>query len=68
MPRSSTYDIFAGSPDWGFVWVEAAADLDAASRRLKELSVSRPGPYFVYCCHTQSVVTRVDTSRKAACG
>lgn len=66
MVRFSTYDIFSGSPDEKFVWLEAADDLPAASERLKQLSINHPGEYFVYCCRTHSVVTQVNTSSQVS--
>jgi len=66
MARFSAYDVFSGSPDGSQcgepVWLEAADDLKTAEERIKQLSLTRPGKYFIYSCRAHAVVTQVDTS------
>jgi len=61
------YDVFSGSPDGsgaGPVWLEATVDLKTAEERIRQLSLSRPGKYFIYSSRAHAVVARVDTSVK----
>jgi len=41
------YDIFKRDAFGARIWVEAACDLDAAKRRVMELSANSPGKYVV---------------------
>jgi hypothetical protein len=56
------YDIFRGSRDKDAVWVEAVDVLDRANDRMKEHALQNPGPYFVLCHRTHSVLASIDTS------
>jgi len=66
MVQFSAYDVFSGSPEKTAVWLEAANDLKTAEERIKQLSLSRPGKYFIYSCRAHAIVARVDTSAKAS--
>lgn len=65
MAKLLRFDLFSGSPTKDPVWLESVEDIASASERIKQLSRSHPGPYFVYSCHTSAVVARVDSSAKA---
>lgn len=61
---SQIYDIFFGDLDHQPMWVESVSNLDEASTRMKERAQSKPGRYFIYCCHTQKLLDSIDTSSK----
>lgn len=58
----AAYDIFSGFFDKDPFWLESAVDLSAASERMKSIAETKPGPYFIFCSHSRSVVDSVDTS------
>jgi hypothetical protein len=45
----NNYDIFKKYPDGMFIWVEAARDVEAGRKRLKELATVSPGEYKLLC-------------------
>lgn len=58
------FEIFLGYFDKDALWLEAVRGLGAASRRMKERSEEFPGPYFVFCTKTHSVLVSIDTSEQ----
>jgi 2-methylisocitrate lyase-like PEP mutase family enzyme len=59
------YDIFSGEPGKGnAMWLEAVASLDIACDRLKALSSTKPGKYFVFCARTREIMSAIDTSER----
>ena len=56
------YDIFSGSIDSAPLWLEAVDDLKQARERMKQRGLESPGPYFVYCSFTKTVVEIINTS------
>jgi hypothetical protein len=61
---SPTFDVFSGSLDNDAKWVESIEGLGAATQRMFQFSVIRPGPYFVFDCEKHKVVASTDTSPK----
>jgi len=59
-----TFEIFLGYFDKGALWVEAVRGLGAASKRMKERAEEFPGPYFVFCTKTHTVLASIDTSEQ----
>ena len=57
-----TYDIFSGSPEKDPLWLESVTGLEAASTRMQDRARQKPGPYFVYCVHTQQILASTDAS------
>lgn len=58
-----TYHIFSGFPDRDALWLETVEGLGAAHDRMREHAVQSPGPYFVFCGQTHTVLASIDTSR-----
>jgi hypothetical protein len=61
-----TFQIFLGYFEKDPLWLEAVQDLRAASARMKERAEEFPGPYFIFCPKTQSVLASIDTSEEVA--
>jgi hypothetical protein len=59
-----TFEIFRGSLNSGALWIESVEGLEAATQRMYQLSVNRPGRYFVFDYQKQKVVASIDTSPK----
>jgi len=59
-----TFDIFRGSLKNGALWLESIEGLGAATRRMFQFSVIRPGPYFVFDYKQHKVLASTDTSPK----
>ena len=55
------YDIFLGQ-NADAIWMEAVDGFGKAYGRMKELAADFPGPYFVFCAQTHSILARIDTS------
>ena len=55
------YHIFLGL-DGDAICMEAVDGLGKAHDRMKELAADFPGPYFILCAQTHSIVATVDTS------
>jgi hypothetical protein len=60
--NSPTFDVFRGSLEYGALWIESIEGLGAATQRMFQLSVLRPGTYFVFDCENHKVVASTDTS------
>jgi hypothetical protein len=60
----NNYDIFKKYPDGMFIWVEAARDVEAGKKRLKELATVSPGEYKLLCQNTLRVIA-VESSQPA---
>ena len=56
------FDIFSGDLDHDPLWVESAPSLEDACSRMRERAQTKPGRYFVYCCHTQKLLDSIDTT------
>jgi hypothetical protein len=59
--ESTPYDILKRHEDGSFIWLEAARDLPTAQARLRDLSSSIPGEYFVFDQRTQQIVAKLST-------
>jgi hypothetical protein len=57
-----TFEIFLGYFDKDALWLEAVRGLRAASARMRVRAEEFPGPYFVFCTKTHSVLASMDTS------
>jgi hypothetical protein len=42
------FDVFRADPSGTPVWIEAFADMDAATAKAKELVAAKPGDYFIF--------------------
>jgi hypothetical protein len=60
------FDILKRHDDGGFIWIEAAQDLEAARSRLRDLSARAPGEYFVFDQKTQEIVAKLSTRSAAS--
>jgi hypothetical protein len=56
------YYICSGFRDNNPMWLETVEGLATAYKRLKERATEEPGPYFVFCSETYTVVASLDTS------
>ena len=56
------YHIFSGLRDKDPMWLETVEGFAAAHKRLKELAAQEPGPYFIFCSGTHTVVASTNTS------
>lgn len=63
--NSPTFDVFRGSLENGALWIESIEGLGAATQRMFQLSVLRPGAYFVFDCEKHKVLASTDTSPKS---
>jgi hypothetical protein len=52
------YDILKKQADGSFTWIEAMANLRAATRRIEELSGRSPGEYWVFDQRSLVVVAK----------
>jgi hypothetical protein len=60
---SEEYEIFQGRyHEKDVMWVDVVKGLDAAKSRMEALSARAPGPYFVFCTRTRTVMATADTS------
>lgn len=59
------FDIFSGRVEQEPMWLETAHSLNEALERMKHRALSKPGPYFVFCCKTQQIIESIDTSSDA---
>jgi hypothetical protein len=57
--RAPHLDILRRQNDGGFVWIEAARDVNAAEERISKLADKEPGEYFVFDQRTQQIVAKV---------
>ena len=57
----STFDIFKGSGEKDAVWLECVEGLDAATKRMNEIAIKKPGMYFVLRLQDRLVVAKIDT-------
>ena len=62
--KNPTFGIFRGFLINGGHWVESIDGLGAAAQRMFQLSVIRPGPYFVFDNKQHKVLASTDTSPK----
>ena len=65
---SQAFDIFSGSPDRDPLWLETVAGLQKARAAMEDRAAKNPGPYFIFCTSTNSVVANVDTTPRASGG
>jgi hypothetical protein len=61
--RVPIYDIFSGSRNKDAIWLECTEGLGIAYQRMRELAAKFPGPYFVFCTRTHTVLASIDTSK-----
>lgn len=57
------YDVFSGAVDKHAIWLEAVDGLGNAQMRMKWHAAKKPGPYFVFCQETRSILEVLDTSQ-----
>jgi hypothetical protein len=57
--RAPHLDILKRQNDGGFVWIEAASDVQGAEKRISKLADEQPGEYFVFDQRTQQIVAKV---------
>jgi len=57
--RTPHLDILKRQNDGSFLWIEAAANLNAAEERLSELAGAEPGEYFVFDQTSQEIVAKI---------
>ena len=62
--NSPTFDVFSGFLEHDAKWIESIEGLGAATQRMFQFSVIRPGPYFVFDNKQHKVLTSTDTSPK----
>jgi hypothetical protein len=61
-----SYEIFSGFGYKDAEWIEAVPGLGAAVDRMRQLAEEKPGPYFVFCVKSGTVLDSVDTSKPRA--
>ena len=52
------FDILRRHHDGSFLWLEAAADIQMAKTRLRQLHANYPGDYFIFDQGSQQIVAR----------
>ncbi|MGC2330279.1 MAG: hypothetical protein WA581_02400, partial [Candidatus Acidiferrales bacterium] len=60
MAMRETFDIFSGVLDQTPIWREAVEGIASARERMEQIAANRPGPYFVFCGLSHSVVAKID--------
>jgi hypothetical protein len=63
-----TFDIFSGGPNKDPIWIETVEGLSNARDRLERIAGQKPGQYFLFSFHSQTVVTRVETFANSRAG
>lgn len=58
-----SYEIFSGLGYKDAEWIEAVPGLDAAIQRMRQIAEETPGPYFVFCIKSRTVLDSVDSSK-----
>jgi hypothetical protein len=66
METTLRYDIVRKQNDQAIIWLEAAADLEAAESRVKELLSFWPGEYQVFDQQTQQLVKALSSAESPA--
>jgi hypothetical protein len=61
MMSKPTFDIFAGLPNQGPIWLEAVEGLSNARERMEQIAAEKPGPYFVFSGPQNSIIARTET-------
>jgi hypothetical protein len=57
---AETCDIFSGAPDQNPIWLEAVEGIASARLRMEHIAAHKPGPYFVFCGLSHSVIAKLD--------
>jgi hypothetical protein len=60
--NTHTYDIFSGRFGRDVIWIESIKELAVAVEKMKAYANHSPGPYFVFCVHSNEVIASIDTS------
>jgi hypothetical protein len=60
------YDIFRGNPNKDPMWLEAVDRVATAKSRMVEHALLKPGPYFIFCHISRTVLATIDTSMRDA--
>jgi len=53
------FNIFRGTSKNDALWVDAVGGFEQAVQRMFELSITEPGPYFIFDLDKRSIVSRV---------
>jgi hypothetical protein len=62
MIEESRFDVFSGSLDKDFLWIESVCGLDQARERMEKLAFRNPGRYFLFSARSELMVAWIDTS------
>jgi hypothetical protein len=62
----ASFDLLRRDPDGSFIWIEAAADLVLARRRLRELASRAPGEYVLFDQTSQETIEKVSSPNLAS--
>jgi hypothetical protein len=55
------FDIFRGTTKADGIWLESVEGLYHATERVHRIAAERPGHYFVFASHDQSIQARTET-------
>jgi hypothetical protein len=58
------FDIFRGTTKADGIWLESVEGLSRSTERMHKIAEERPGPYFVFANHDQSIRARTETKGK----
>src|SRR5262249_14439773 len=59
--EDDNFDIFSGTSDRDAVWLEVVSGLEAARKRVHEISGAGPGDYFLFHAGTHAII-RIDSA------
>lgn len=62
--KEPSFDIFAGKPGEGVVWIEAVRGLSNARERMEQIAAEKPGDYFVFSFGSRTVLAKTETFKK----
>jgi hypothetical protein len=58
------FDIFRGTTKADGIWLESVEGLSHSTERMHKIAAERPGQYFVFASHDQSIRARTETKGK----
>jgi hypothetical protein len=59
-----TFDIFRGTTRADAIWLESVEGLSDSKDRMHKIAAEKPGCYFVFASHDQSIRARTETKDK----
>jgi hypothetical protein len=61
--QQAMFDIWSGTADNCGEWLETVAGLENARKRMKEIAMQAPGPYFIFSAWNGYIIDEIDVAR-----